>query len=400
MGSLRQRIWRLGWGLALLVCLISASAEAQGPKPKNYALLIGINEYLNGGIQGVNPLSFAVKDAEALEAVLKERGWHTRAIVKEDVKRERIVRELYDLALKAKLHDKVLIYFAGHGVRDPISGGHTYWLTYDAEIGSLVAKGIRLKHIMEYVKEIPAQEKIVLLDHCYSGDIKAVPAPQPQPGDDPAGGEESRAPGRTELDTETATRALYPPDLESLKKSKEDRLVVLAAARGPAYESATWGHGMFTKAILDVLGDPATDTSDPKDGKISLNEFWTKVSGAVKSMAGVKGLAQEPFGSEITLNQLEWSLFDAVVDAGNEAEDLRNLVTALDLAAALDFEVKMACLELLAAWELREQNGLDQDEKHERIVNELRNMRDRGLGGHEDTFKASLEGLVRGLGLA
>ena len=115
-----------------------------------------------------------------MKAALQERGWHTRGILKEDVKRERIVRELYDLALKAKLHDKVLIYFAGHGVRDPVSGGHTYWLTYDAEIGSLVAKGIRLNHIMEYVKEIPAREKFVLLDHCYSGDVKVVPAATPQ----------------------------------------------------------------------------------------------------------------------------------------------------------------------------------------------------------------------------
>ncbi len=403
-----QRRWRVGWSIALLLCLAPASAVAQDPTPKKYALLIGIDKYLGADLQGVPELSYAVKDAKSLQEVLEKRGWETVPVVKGEATRQRIVRELYDLAVITEPHDKVLIYFAGHGVRDAMNGDHTYWLTYQASIATLVAEGIRLNHILEYVRDIRAREKIVLLDHCYSGDIKRVPeaVPAALPAAPPAAGEAAApsevtrlVPGRPELDTDPTSRALLPPDLENLEQQSEDRMVVLGAARGPAYEHPDWGHGMFTKAILDVLADPQADSMSPKDGKISLDEFWRQVSGKVQSMADEKGLQQKPFGTQIKADQLDWALFDAAEDAGGETSRLRDVLTELDLVAMLDFQVKMACHELLGTWEQREQGGLDQDPKHLRVVNELRAIRDSGTSSQADAKKQSLEALVRALGL-
>lgn len=393
MAKLIHRLPLSGWGLAalLLWCSLATITDAQPLNPEKYALLIGIDEYLLGGIQGVNPLQFAVKDAKALEQALKARGWRTSAVVAGEATRERIVRELYGLALKAKLHDKVLVYFAGHGVRDPISSGSTYWLTYDAEISSLVAKGIRLNHIMEHVREIPATQKIILLDHCYSGDIELVAAPGPA-----ADGDRRLAVAATELNTEHVSRALYPPDIEDLRRHSEDRMVVLGAARGPAYEHPDWGHGMFTKAILDVLGDASADSSSPKDGKISLTEFWTQVSSRMQSLASSKQLQQSPFGTEIKLEQMEWALFDAAQDAGSEAAELSAALSDLDMLVPLPTVVKWEVLDVVATWSDRQRDGLDQSPKHLRIIEELRALRDHGVSDRPERKRTSLiELLVR-----
>ncbi len=374
--------------LVLSLLCLSAAAAAQDSAPRKYALLIGIDNYIGGGIEGISPLKYAVKDAESLEDVLESRGWDAVAVVKEDATRRRIIRELYQLALKTRPLDRVLIYFAGHGVRDPFSRDHTYWLTYESSLASLAADGIRLNHILEYVMDIPAQEKIVILDHCYGGDIVRA---QTGPGDARDGpvGEPSVA----------EPRDLFPSDFNTIEQQTQDRLVILGAARGPAYEHDDWGHGMFTKAILDVLEDPSADQSDPRDGKISLNEFWSQVSQKVSQMASDKNLEQRPFGSKISVEQLSWVLFDAAVDAGTEADELRWALTQLDLAASLDFQVKLACQDVINLWQSREQQRLNQDPKYLQVIRELRFIRDTGPSNQAEAKKQSLEDKVRALGL-
>ena len=388
MMTSKQRLRLSGWVLALLPFLTSSTILAQGA-PQKYALLIGINEYLNGGIQGVSKLSYAVKDAQTLEEKLKERGWITKSVLEGSADRERIVRELYDLALKAKLHDKVLVYFAGHGVRDPITGDHTYWLTYKASLATLVAEGIRLNHILEYVRDIPARQKIVLLDHCYSGDVKLVDAgPTAVPGDG------SRSSARPELDTEAAARALFPPDIASLDNKEEDLLVVLGAARGPAYEHPDWGHGMLTKAVLDVLEDPDVDTSNPKDGKISLSEFLIAVKARVSTLASEKNLLQNPFSTKADIDQLSLALFDALVDAGSEAAELSAALSDLDMAAPLPTIVKWEVLDVIAIWSERQRDALDQSQDHLRVIGELRALRDHGVSDRPERKRQSLIDLL------
>ncbi|MGB5622691.1 MAG: caspase family protein [Gammaproteobacteria bacterium] len=351
--------------LALLGVALPALAQEQN----KYALLIGIDDYTSPSLIK-KELKYAKADALSLEEALEDRDWDTVALVDAAADRGRIIRELYKLSLKAGPSDKVLIYFAGHGVRDPRGKGNTYWVTTDATVENLVSDGIRLNHILEYVNEIGAQEKMVILDHCYSGDFDAGP------GD---GGTNSRDVGE-EATVRINERDLYPEEVKSLEDYKQPRLVIMAAARGPAYEDDAWGHGMFTKAILDTLNDPESD-DDPQDGKISLDELWDYLKDSIDEMANEKGLEQRPL-SNASINQLDWQLFDAAVeDVSEEASELRNLLTNIELGAggSLDFEVKKACIDAINDWEAAAEGGYPPETVSEEIVRILRSIRDLGV---------------------
>ena len=357
--------------LVLLGIVSPGLAQAQN----KFALLIGIDVYTSSSLIK-KELKFAAADARSMEESLTRRGWKAKPLLNAEASRRRIIRELHLLSLKAGPSDKVLIYFAGHGVRDGRGKGTTYWITTDASVENLVADGIRLNHILEYVNEIGAQEKILILDHCYSGDFESLPG---DAGDGARDAEDM-------ADVKINERDLYPEEIERLQNQTQPRLVIIAAARGPAYEDPNWGHGMFTKAMLDALNDPGSD-DDPVDEKISLRELWDYLNDAMADMASQRNLEQRPL-SNASINQLEWQLFDAPVeDVSEEAKELWYLLTNIELAAnsSLEIEVKKSCIQAINAWEQSTKGGLEPDSISLEIVRILRLIKDQGVG--EESMK-------------
>ncbi len=354
----------------IMLAILSAGPPAMAQEQNKYALLIGIDEYTSSSLIK-KELEFADDDAKSMEEALTKRGWKAKPLLNAEASRRRIIRELHLLSLKAGPSDKVLIYFAGHGVRDGRGKGNTYWVTTDASVENLVADGIRLNHILEYVNEINAQEKMLILDHCYSGDFES------RPGDDGDGARDAEGVAGVTINE----RDLYPEEIERLENQTQPRLVIIAAARGPAYEDAAWGHGMFTKAMLDALNDPESD-NDPVDDKISLKELWEYLNDAIAEMASARSLEQRPL-SNASINQLEWQLFDAPVeDVSEEADELRNLLMNIELVAggSLDFDVKKACIDGINEWELSTEGGFEPDPVSLEIVRILRSIKDLGVG--------------------
>jgi hypothetical protein len=99
-----------------------------------------------------------------------------------------VIRELNWYARKLDSDDEFVLFYSGHGVRNPEINTQGYWVTYGAGISTLDATAIRLSHLMDYVREIKAGKKLVLLDHCFSGDVVSTPtiaagpaAPAPAP---------------------------------------------------------------------------------------------------------------------------------------------------------------------------------------------------------------------------
>jgi hypothetical protein len=81
--------------------------------------------------------------------------------------------------------------------------------------------------------------KLVLVDSCHSGGL----------------GRESRG--------------------DAVREFQENMIVVVAAAADDqsSLESEAWGHGAFTKSLLEALGGAADGgTGDPADGVVSLHE--------------------------------------------------------------------------------------------------------------------------------
>ena len=78
--------------------------------------------------------------------------------------------ELHRLRDRATKNDSVIIFLSGHGAHDP-TYDQTYWLTFDTKLECLDDRGVRLTHLLEYVGEIKAERKLLILDHCFSGQV-------------------------------------------------------------------------------------------------------------------------------------------------------------------------------------------------------------------------------------
>ncbi|MGI0035299.1 MAG: caspase family protein [Nitrososphaera sp.] len=343
--------------------------------PHNYALLIGINGYI-ASIEGVPTLRYAVSDATELKAILEEKNYETVRLVEDDVKRGAIINELWKLAQTAQEQDSVLIYFAGHGVNVKVGNArHTYWLTRDTTLSRIEIDGIRLTHLLDYVNDIPARRKLIILDHCHSGDVELVRAV--------AGA------GRDASSTLAVARNLF--NTEDFRGQVESRvtegLVVLGAATDRAYEFPDLGHGLMTHVVIRAL---TTDEADQNnDGKLSVNELKSQVA----KVGDLGDQRQEPV-TQIPISiergtNLDWIL----ADVKRPAQELQSLLGRLEARGDLSFEDSYTCLQAIANW----QTGSLLDPKDQKIVNKLKSIRDVGDRMSAKDKAQSLASFLRGL---
>lgn len=316
---------------ALLCWSIAASAAAQAP-PKKHALLVGLDKYLRS--LSVPPLQFAQNDVRELKAVLEKRGFEVTMVVNSDASRGRVLSELYRLADVVEEKDDFLLYYAGHGVRNRFPSRKTFWLTYDADLELLDATGIRLQHLLDYVQDIRAKRKLILLDHCFSGDVIVGPTgpvpgappspapPPPAPGGPVAGGP-SPAPGgvpRAATGPVGLQRGAFPVfEIHDQSKVRAEGLMIVTAARGGAFEVEALKHGIFTAALLKALDSTAADVNS--DRRLSVDELTRYLDQETDRLAlGVANAQQDVdvFGS--VSNPQTWFVVDNLSDPAQEVD--------------------------------------------------------------------------------
>lgn len=242
---------------------IASNGDAQA---RRYALLIGVDEY--PADPGIKALSFAEKDAADLHNILEDQeDYGAKVLLGREATRRWILTEFYRLARIVKPEDTFLLYFAGHGVRD--SNGQTYWLTPYADLDLLEEQGIRLSHLMDYVRDIKAKNKVVLLDHCFSGDIaKTILAAD---GSRSSGGPDDQS--MVTSSSRVRAARLIAEDSQLLESQiGEGSMWVIASALNYAYEDAAAKQGVFTKGIIEALTTKKADKA-PRDNKVSVREL-------------------------------------------------------------------------------------------------------------------------------
>ena len=121
----------------------------------SYALVIGIDKYDN------TPLDYAVKDAESVANLLKENfnfsSKNITTLLNEEATLSNIKNSLSEIASSAKENDRVIIFFAGHGITDilPDGGEMGYLLPIDGKKNNLFATSIP----MDDIKRISSMSK-------------------------------------------------------------------------------------------------------------------------------------------------------------------------------------------------------------------------------------------------
>lgn len=149
-----------------------AGTEATGPLRyeevyrRSIAVVIGISDY-----RFLPDLRAGESDASAVATALQQRGFEVHSLLGPAATRAEISRLLGDrLAPTLKRNDRVLVYFAGHGVSvgaEPRTMG--YLMPWEAQGDSPISSGIAMTELQNWLAGYAAKHVMFVADACYSG---------------------------------------------------------------------------------------------------------------------------------------------------------------------------------------------------------------------------------------
>lgn len=241
--------WEAGGGAA------TAGVSPDRYKPDLYVLSIGVSRYSNGQYS----LDYAHKDAQALSEELGRQAGRLYNSVKERVlidaqaTRGNILDGLDWILQEATQKDLAVIFVAGHGLKD--SRGNYYFLPYEGDLKSLRRTGVKWFDFQDVLNSLPSKV-MLLVDTCHSGGV-------------------------------TGKRRDVGDITDTLRElvNAESGVVVMTASTGKEFsqEHPDWGHGAFTKALVEGLRGGAD-----YDGNrtVELKELDLFVTQRVKQLTG------------------------------------------------------------------------------------------------------------------
>ncbi|HUX97621.1 MAG TPA: caspase family protein [Bacteroidales bacterium] len=135
---------------------------------KYYALIIGINDYIDPNI---NSLDYCIRDAQAFYTSLTSFYTFEQGNVKflENATMSDIVNSLDYFAKIVKPTDSFLIFYAGHGVWNANSETG-FWLPSDARKNSTL-NWFRNSALRDYLREVNSKHTLLITDACFAGSI-------------------------------------------------------------------------------------------------------------------------------------------------------------------------------------------------------------------------------------
>lgn len=281
----------------------SGGARERGPRPRSsgpsaISLHVGVNKVDQGHYRNtLSDLNFCVFDAEAMEAVARERGITERTLLSDEAAtRDAVLGRMAEAATTLKAGDLFLFSYAGHGGQitdfngDEATGPdrddldetlclHDAQLIDDElyDMWSRFAEGVRI---------------VAVFDSCHSGSAIRAAIDGPEP---PLPGTARMMSLRAAFQVVQANRDFY----RSLPSSSR------AADMGPRYREAetpiaasvlqlsacqsnqkafeVLGNGRFTAAILETLSEPGhqngysafIDRCAAKLGAYQTPKFWS-----------------------------------------------------------------------------------------------------------------------------
>lgn len=229
----------------------------------SHALIIGINEYSNG----IRRLSTPVNDATRLASILEsEHGYKVHLLTK-NVSKERLERVLTtELPLQIGEDDRLLFYFAGHGVAlDGDIGMEGFLVPQDAnskERDSLLP----MAELSKWLNALCCRHMLAILDCCFAGAFRW------------AGGRDVSIDKLEEIHQERYERFIRAKAWQAVTSAAYDQEaldVIHGKAVGARGEVAEITHSPFALALYEALsGEADLIPKRGGDGVITTTELY------------------------------------------------------------------------------------------------------------------------------
>ena len=285
----------------LLIPVLVFSMALSATAAEKYALLIGVAKYDHAEMNKPEALQFPEEDAKALGQLLTSGGYTVELLLGEAANQAAIKSKLTALQRKADAEGVVLIGLFGHGVEvDTVdSDGNVFkdgcFCPFDTAMReALDFKGrpvldankkvriepdpdtlIKLGDLMRTLKLAKAGNRIVLADCC-----RTTP---------------NAARGRSSFGANFSVQDL--PENTSL--------LFGCSPNEQAFEHKDWGHGAFTRCLLDTIGELSAD--GPVDTAQLASQMKKRVPALVASVSPRDRQTPKPFITDVVDLQLELS---------------------------------------------------------------------------------------------
>ena len=262
----------------------TAGGSADRAPPEVYAIIGGISSYSGSQLK----LNFAAKDAvdiaHAIELGAKrlfgaDKVHLTLLSTSNDSRsiaptKDNFAKAFSD-ARKAKPTDILIVYLAGHGVTLQ-RGSDTYcYLTEEArttDTAVISDSGVRKREtitseeLVEWIKQIPANKQVIVLDTCAAG------AAQAQLG-------------------LMAKREVSGDAFRAIARARDrtgSYILMGSAADAASYEASQYGQGLLTYALLKGMKGPALSNDEFIDVAKLFHYAGEEVEGLAKNTGGIQ----------------------------------------------------------------------------------------------------------------
>ena len=236
----------------LLVSVNKTTNSQNIYKPTLYLLSIGISKYQNSSYN----LEVADKDARSIAQMFKaqEGKIYKKVVVKrllnESATQDNILDGLDWIEKETTQRDIAVIFMAGHGIND--KDGEYYFLSHEGNKEKPRRTALNWYEIKKTIVNLPSKV-VLLMDTCHSGNIM----------------------GSRKRDITGAIKSIVESGTGSI-------IMTASTGRGYSIENSSWGHGAFTKALLEGYGDGRADYN--RNGEISIKEVDLYITNRVKEL--------------------------------------------------------------------------------------------------------------------
>jgi uncharacterized caspase-like protein len=289
-------------GVESLKQTVYTTSTAEAAPPDVYVVAIGVSEYKNKAYN----LRYAAKDANDLlntYKAIEQRPESKSKVYVLDLTNQKATRpeilKAKDWLKQSKISDLVVVFAAGHGMTDEQS--NYYFGTHDIDPNHPATNGLPYEEFENLLDGIPALQKVLLLDTCFSGEIEkdqAVVVAQAETGgsatvkvrsfkaargvsvvSDAGEGQTSAATGQRLSSEMLKFQQDWFADLR-----RGTGAAVISSSSGNEYslEGEQWKNGVFTYALLNGLKNRGADTN--KDQTITVSELQGYVIDQVRKL--------------------------------------------------------------------------------------------------------------------
>jgi WD40 repeat protein len=282
---------------------VYTTSTAEVASPDVYVVGIGVSDYKDKAYN----LRYAAKDAADLMSTYKaveQRPGVKGKVHLLDLTNQKAtkpeIRKAKEWLKRSKINDLVVVFAAGHGMTD--EKFDYYFGTHDIDPKHPAANGLPYEDFENLLDGIPALQKVLLLDTCFSGEIdkdQAVVVAQADTAGTRAGTVKMRsfkAARGVSVVADQGTAAgggnagQLSPDMLRFQQDwfadlrRGTGAAVISSSSGNEYslEGEQWKNGVFTYALLNGLKNHGADIN--KDQTVTVSELQGYVIDQVRKL--------------------------------------------------------------------------------------------------------------------